>query len=81
MGHPATSPSLSIVKVVTTGTDLMEVPVESFGTRHRSAFRFCSSLEDSIAFVLSQDGGVKAVKRHGKDVLMWPDINTGAMGI
>jgi hypothetical protein len=77
----ATSPSLSIVKVVTTGTDLIEVPVESFGTRHRSAFRFCSSLEDSIAFVLSQDGGVKAVKRHGKDVLLWPDINAGAMGI
>ena len=77
----ASSPSLSHVQAIAGDTTLSSVPVESFGTRHRSAFRFCSSLEESVAFVLSRDGGVKAVKRHGKDVLLWPNINAGAMGI
>ncbi|MYD45821.1 MAG: hypothetical protein F4W92_05660 [Gammaproteobacteria bacterium] len=58
-----------------------EIPIETFGTRHRSAFRFCSNLEDSVAFIVSADGGVKAAKREGRDVLLWPDINRGAMGL
>ncbi len=57
------------------------VPIESYGTRHRAAFRFCSSFEDSVIFVVSRDGGVKAVKRVGSDVILWPDINAGAMGL
>ena len=74
----AISPSLTEVVI---GETKSKVSVESYGTRHRSAFRFCSSLEDSVAFVVSQDGGVKAIKRVGKDIVMWPDINTGEMGI
>lgn len=77
----ASSPSLLHVSAIASGGHRSLVSVESFGTRHRAAFRFCSSLDDSVAFVLSQDGGVKAVKRHGKDVLLWPNINAGAMGI
>lgn len=77
----ALSPSLSHVQSVTGSKKLTAVPVESFGTRHRSAFRFCSSLEDAVAFIVSHDGGVKAVKRIGKDVILWPDINAGGMGI
>jgi hypothetical protein len=77
----ASSPSLSHVKAITGSNIHSLVPFESFGTHHRSAFRFCSSLEESVAFVLSHDGGVKAVKRHGADVLLWPNINAGAMGI
>lgn len=77
----ASSPSLSHVQSVTGPKKLTPVPVEVFGTRHRSAFRFCSSLEDAVAFIVSHDGGVKAVKRVEKDVILWPDINTGAMGI
>lgn len=57
------------------------VPVEDYGTRHRSALRFCSSYEDSIAFIMSQDGGVKAAKRVGADVLMWPDVVLGYSGL
>jgi hypothetical protein len=55
--------------------------IESYGTRHRAAFRFCSRLEDSVAFVVSHDGGVKAVKCIGGDVFLWPDINTGYLGL
>ena len=77
----ASSPSLTQVHSMTLSEKLTPVPVESFGTRHRSAFRFCSSLEDAVAFIVSHDGGVKAVKRVGKNVVLWPDINAGGMGI
>lgn len=76
----AASPSLTEI-VIATRSKYARAPIQSYGTRHRAAFRFCSSLEDSVAFVVSSDGGVKVVKRVGKDVLLWPDINTGAMGL
>ena len=77
----AVSPSLVNVRVIEGSKKDRLIPITSFGTRHRSAFRFCSSLEDSVAFVVSQDGGVKAIKRIGSDVVLWPDINAGSMGI
>jgi hypothetical protein len=75
----AVSPSLH--EVVLAEDMSTKISIEGFGTRHRSAFRFCSSLEQSAAFIVSQDSGVKAVKREGSNVLFWPDINTGIMGI
>ena len=75
----ASSPTLSSVTEMS--NKRRNIPIESFGTRHRSAFRFCSSFEDSVAFIVSSDGGVKATKRHGREMLFWPDINEGAMGL
>lgn len=77
----AVSPSLREVKIEGGSKFNHRIPIESFGTRHRSAFRFCSSLEEAVIFLVSQDGGVKATKRVGKEVILWPDINTGAMGL
>lgn len=53
--------------------------IESYGTRHRSAFRFCFEFQDTVAFIISQDGDVKAVKRVGDDLIVWPDP-TGLLG-
>ena len=50
------------------------VPIESFGTRHRAVFRFCWTLPQSIAFVVSFDGGVRAVRRIGDVVVVWPEV-------
>ena len=75
----AASPTLDSVTVASEGKET--IAIESFGTRHRSAFRFCSSFENSVAFIVSSDGGVKASKRQGRDLLFWPDINKGAMGL
>ena len=81
-GAEVTAPSHSLREIVVAAKPKhSRVPMETYGTRHRAAFRFCSSLEDSIAFVVSRDGGVKAVKRVEKDVFLWPDINTGYMGL
>ena len=75
----AASPTL---RSVTDASDSKrQISIESFGTRHRTAFRFCSSFEDSVAFVVSSDGGVKAAKRHGRELLFWPEINEGEMGL
>ena len=76
----AISPSLKGI-VVSAGSNHVSAAIDSYGTRHRAAFRFCSSFEDSVTFVVSRDGGVKAVKRVGSEVILWPDINTGAMGL
>lgn len=72
----ATSPTLSHVRLAgdATGVGGTAVPITSFGTRHRSACRFCSSFEDALCFVVSQDGQVKGVKRVGPQVVMWNDL-------
>ncbi len=57
------------------------VPIESYGTRHRSAFRFCWEGEESIAFAISQDGGIKSIRRMGDKLVCWPDIKFGPLGI
>lgn len=54
-----------------------EVPISAYGTRHRSAFRFCSSIEPSVAFIFSQDGGVKAIRKVGNNLIMWPYFEIG----
>jgi hypothetical protein len=79
----ANSSNLHYVSVASDveGNNLIDIPIESFGTRHRSAFRFCSSYEDSVAIVISQDGGVKAIKRCGQKLILWPDINEGYFGL
>jgi hypothetical protein len=59
------------------GTDVRESRFAEFGTRHRSAFRFAASMEQAVAFVMSQDGGVKAVRQVGSKLLMWPYFQIG----
>jgi hypothetical protein len=76
----APSPSLKEI-VISVEPKHIRAPIESYGTRHRAAFRFCSSFENCVAFVVSRDGGVKAVKRVASDVILWPDINAGAIGL
>jgi len=73
----AASPTLDSIKIAESpdGKGGPERPIASFGTRHRSAFRFCSSYEDSVCLVVSQDGQVRGIKRVGQDVVMWEDLN------
>ena len=63
------------------GKKLHERPVETFGTRHRSAFRFCNEYPNSVAFVISQDGDVKAIKKVDNNLIVWPDPNAGLVGV
>jgi Probable sensor domain DACNV len=65
----------------TSGEDFQIISVNSYGTRHRAAFRYCWSLPQAIAFVISQDGGVRVVRRVGDDVIMWAEILAGALAV
>jgi DisA bacterial checkpoint controller nucleotide-binding len=74
--------SSKLKHVVLQGMDKNEnLPIEGYGTRHRSAFRLCSSLGQSVAFVVSQDGGVKAIRRVGPHVFVWPEVHDGSRGL
>jgi hypothetical protein len=78
----AQSPTLREVQIAGNpeATIRKTVSIEAYGTRHRSAFRFCSTYEDAIAFIVSSDGGVKATKRIGQDVLLWPEVQASFWG-
>lgn len=58
-------------------TKTKEVQFAEYGTRHRSAFRFVASMEPSVGFILSQDGGVKAIRQVGSTLVMWPYFRIG----
>jgi hypothetical protein len=79
----ATSPSLSEIKDAydPNVTQAATVRLERYGTRHRSAMRMCSSFEECVALVVSQDGPVKAIKRVGANVVMWNDVTLGRQAI
>ncbi|MDA1635230.1 diadenylate cyclase [Bacillus cereus] len=63
------------------GEKFTEIPINSFGTRHRSAIRFCSKIENSIAIVISQDGSVKAIKKVSDSLYLWNNIDVGEFGL
>lgn len=79
----AAAPDLVAVKQALdpSATVATSVPLGRYGTRHRSAMRMCSSFEDCVALVVSQDGPVKAIKRVGADVVMWNDVTLGRLAI
>ena len=54
---------------------------DQFGMRHRSAMRLVASVPDVAAFVVSQDGGVSLVFRHGERVCMRRNIDTTSAGM
>ena len=59
------------------GTHVSLAAFTEHGTRHRSSFRFVESMEPSVAFILSQDGGIKAAMKVGERVVMWPYFEIG----
>jgi hypothetical protein len=59
------------------GDESTAAPFTGYGTRHRSAFRFVENMDPSVAFILSQDGGVKAATMVGGRVVVWPYFEIG----
>jgi hypothetical protein len=42
--------------------------------RHRSMIRYCASNEDSVGFVVSQDGDVRAITAVKNHVVVWENV-------
>jgi hypothetical protein len=59
------------------GDESTAAPFTGYGTRHRSAFRFVENMDPSVAFIMSQDGGVKAATMVGGRVVVWPYFEIG----
>jgi hypothetical protein len=57
-----------------TKNHLRKVDYNHFGTRHRSMMRYCSQVDGSVGFVISQDGDVRAMTQVHKQLVMWDNI-------
>jgi len=53
------------------------VRTDRVGTRHRSAYRLCQAVRDALAFVVSQDGGLRFIRWHEQSVAYWEQVATG----
>jgi hypothetical protein len=54
------------------GVETITEPADASGTRHRSAYRLVSGVQDAIVVVVSQDGGVRFVAHQGGRLVYWP---------
>jgi hypothetical protein len=71
------------VRTVLRATDLEgegreEETVEGVGTRHRSAYRLCSSVPGALVIVISQDGTVRFVTSKDGAVTYWDHVSVGS---
>lgn len=55
-------------------TTVQAEAADSGGTRHRAAYRLCLADPESLAIVVSQDGGVKFVHQHEGKVIVWDQL-------
>jgi sensor domain DACNV-containing protein len=52
---------------------------KGMGTRHRSAYRLCHAMHDTLAIVVSQDGQVRFVRWHDGAVTCWDQVATSTL--
>jgi hypothetical protein len=53
---------------------MSEDEIKQFGTRNRSAFRFCNAHPGAIAFVISQDGDLRVYAGMQREAIMFDDV-------
>jgi|GEM_PF-6057976 len=66
-------PNVRVIKNESGATD--EIDPSFYGTRHRSAFRLVNLLSDSLVFVFSTDGSIKAIFKDDQRTLLLSDVN------
>jgi hypothetical protein len=59
------------------GAEREWVRTDRVGTRHRSAYRLCQAAHDTMALVVSQDGGLRFIRWHDDGVTYWEQVATG----
>lgn len=53
---------------------LRRLDVQRFGTRHRSMVRYCTEDKDSVGFVVSHDGPVRAISCSSSRLYFWDNV-------
>ncbi len=56
------------------GAETEPLNPQTLGTRHRSMMRYCFANVNSIGFIVSQDGEVRAMTRVKDTMLFWPNV-------
>lgn len=51
---------------------------EAVGTRHRAVYRLCAAHPEALGIVVSQDGGVRFVRRVDDEVVYWDQVKLGS---
>ncbi|HSG70369.1 MAG TPA: hypothetical protein VLA12_08130 [Planctomycetaceae bacterium] len=54
---------------------MRSVKIDQFGTRHRAMMRYCNRHAESLGFVVSQDGDIRAIVKHRGQLILWENIN------
>lgn len=57
-----------------TSRNLRRIDASHYGTRHRSMMRYCYAHPNSVGFVISQDGDIRAITRIGRRLVMWDNL-------
>ncbi|HEX9927087.1 MAG TPA: hypothetical protein VGB02_00960, partial [Pyrinomonadaceae bacterium] len=57
-----------------TRKSLKKADYNHYGTRHRSMMRYCSQIENSVGFVISQDGDVRVITQVDGNLVIWENI-------
>lgn len=67
-------PFVGVNKSSKPSVNRIKIDPKHFGTRHQSMFAYCYKHPDSLGFVVSQDGEIRAIKNVGGEVMMWENI-------
>jgi hypothetical protein len=67
-------PSKAVVARNPLGTKVRKLNLNHYGTRHRSMLRYCAANPDSVGFVVSQDGDVRAITHSNGRVVLWENV-------
>ena len=51
---------------------------EAVGTRHRAVYRLCAAHPKALGIVVSQDGGIRFIRRVDDEVVYWDQVKIGS---
>jgi hypothetical protein len=67
-------PAHALLALNSQATKASKLDLNHYGTRHRSMLRYCAADSNSVGFIVSQDGDVRAVTQKENMVLLWDNI-------
>jgi hypothetical protein len=67
-------PQRAVIAQNSRATETKELNLNHYGTRHRSMLRYCAANPNSVGFVVSQDGDVRAITHADNRVVLWDNV-------
>jgi hypothetical protein len=67
-------PTKAVIARNSKATRTRKLNLNQYGTRHRSMLRYCAKNPNSVGFVVSQDGDVRAITHADNRVVLWDNV-------